>query len=120
MDEVKILTDEDIRISIPVISTKRYVNMKAVKVKGMKEINEYIDAITWNNINYIRENSFYQNPFSSTKVLIFTKQDLDKSQSVELVQLNYLSEPDGNVSAIFTLGIILMKDINRITKVITK
>lgn len=107
---------DNITISIPVISTKRYTNIQAVKIKGMTQINTYLDALLWNNIKYIRENSFNENPLTNEKTNIFTIKDLDKTQGVELIQLNYLNEPDSSVSAIFTLGIILMKDINDINK----
>lgn len=91
--------ENEIVNSIPVIAMKRYIKVQVIIIKGLDNINTFLEKVKYGNIIDLKNN--------------FGMKSLEKFNGVELIQLNNSLSPEGEVVALATMGIITMACIDR-------
>lgn len=83
------------------IALKRYESIKVVKIIGLENINKFIEAIQYNNHITFHDLAHIK---------------LNKSNGLELINMNNVLDSQGDVVCLATVGIIGIFDINKLTE----
>ncbi len=85
----------------PIIAMKRYGKVEVVKVVGLTKINEFLESIQYNNwLNLQKEFNI----------------NIQKGNGIELITINNLLDPNGEIVCLATVGILNFVSIDKLTQ----